>query len=92
MRRDGNEKEKIKWCEWEQTKDKRIVQNATFNKNLTFIGLDVETMAELTGMKNSEEEQIVFTDRVNILDTKEIAGTQKIFQVMGETSVINNGS
>ena len=75
MTRDGNEKEKIKWCEWEQTKDKRIVQKKIFKTNRTFIGLAVETMAELTDMKNSGEEHIVFTDRVNIPDTKAIPGT-----------------
>ena len=92
MSRDGNEKEKLKWREWEQTKDKRIVQKTIFKTNCTFIGLAVETMAELTDMKNSGEEQIVCTDRVNIPDTKAIPGIQKIFQVTGETSVRNNGS
>ena len=41
--------------------------------------------------KNSGEEHIVFTDRVNIPDTKAVPGTQRIYQVMGEKNVRDDG-
>ena len=52
MSRDGNEKEKRKWRQWEETKDKRVLEKTTFKTNRTFIGLAVETMAEITHLKN----------------------------------------
>ena len=51
MTRDGNEIEK-KWCEWEQRKDKMIFQKTTLITDRNFIGLIVDTMAELTHMKS----------------------------------------
>ena len=61
------------------------------SKNRIFIGLAVETMVKLTHLKNSGEEHIVFTDRVSIPDTKAVPGTQKIYQVMGEKNVRDDG-
>ena len=91
MTRHGHEKEKIKWREWEQAKDKRIVGKTTFKTNRTFVGLAVESMDEVTHMRNAGEEHIVFTDRVNIPNTKVVPGTQMIYQVMGEKNVRNDG-
>ena len=91
MTRHGHEKEKIKWREWEQAKGKRIFEKTTFKTNPTFVGLAVESMDELTHMRNAGEEHIVFTDRVNIPDTKAVPGTQMIYQVMGEKNVRDDG-
>lgn len=49
-------------------------------------------MADLTHIISSGEGNLVFTDWKNIMDTKAIAGTQCIFQLMGEKSVRNDGS
>ena len=91
MSRDGNEEEKKKWRKWEETKDKRVLEKTTLKTNRTFIGLAVETMAALTHLKSSGEEHIVFTDRVNVPDTKVVPGTQRIYQVMGEKNVRDDG-
>ena len=91
MTRHGDEREKIKWREWEEAKDKRIIENTTFKTNRTFVGLAVESMDELTHMRDAGEEHIVFTDRANIPDTKAVAGTQMIYQVMGEKNVRDDG-
>ena len=40
-------------------------------------------MTELTDTKNPGEDHIVFTDRMNIPDTKAIPGIQKIFALPG---------
>ena len=91
MNRDGNEEEKKKWRKWEETKDKRVVEKTTLKTNRTFISLAVETMAAFTHLKSSGEEHIVFTDRVNVPDTKAVLGTQMIYQVIREKNVRDDG-
>ena len=72
-------------------KIKEFFGKTTFKTNRTFIGLAVETMVEFTHLKNSGEKHIVFTDCANIPDTKAVPGTQRIYQVMGENNVRDDG-
>ena len=48
-------------------------------------------MKEINQLKKSGEEHIVFTDLVNIPDTKAVPGTKVIFKAMGENNVRYDG-
>ena len=88
LTRDGNEAKTRKLLEYEETNDKRVLENKMLRTKFTFVGLGIENKDEYDRMKNEGHKHVIFTDRENVADMKVIAGTQKLYQVQGERNPI----
>ena len=91
LNKDGQRESDKMWLEWERNGDERIINNTPLRTNRTFVGLGTEYKDEYDKLIGAGEQHIVFTDRETIPEISTVEGTQKMFQVHGDTAPLPSG-
>ena len=79
------------WLEWERNGDKNIINNTPLRTKRTFVGLGTKYKDKYDKLIGAGEQHIVFKDCDTVSEASTVEGTQKMFQLYGDTTPLPSG-
>ena len=78
LSKNGTEKLKQKWLEWEVESNEKILTKTPLTTQRIFIGFSTEYKEDFDCLQAAGHDHIIFIDRASIPDMKALVGTQKV--------------